>query len=139
MKIFCKIAILLLGLQIFCTKAVAQDVVRSHIPLSTNVSEGRFEFLRSTKSPDLSFLLDKYSGKVWRRTGRRTLERIPVEGLVVEGADKINFQLYMGNSNVSDCFLLNIHTGELWEYYVERLTNRAFRKLEMPVELKLEE
>ena len=134
MKIFCKIAILLLGLQIFCTKAVAQDVVKYQIPISTNINDGRFEFISSTKFAEQAFLLDKYSGKVWRKTGRGTLQQVSVEKLVAVEADKINFQLYMDNTN--DCFLLNIHTGELWQYRIDKLTNWVFKKFEMPAELK---
>ena len=134
MKIFCKIAILLLGLQIFCTKAVAQDEVKYQIPISTNINDGRFEFISSTKFAEQAFLLDKYSGKVWRKTGRGTLQLVSVEELVAVEADKINFQLYMDNTN--DCFLLNIHTGELWQYRIDKLTNWVFKKLEMPAELK---
>ena len=134
MKTFSKMFILLLGLQIFCTKAVAQDVVKYQIPISTHINDRRFEFVSSTNISVQAFLLDKYSGKVWRKTGRGTLQQVSVEGLVAVEADKINFQLYMDNTN--DCFLLNIHTGELWQYRIDKLTNWVFKKLEMPAELK---
>ena len=132
------IALLLFGVFVLGSEVKAQDVVRYQIPISTNINNGRFEFISSTKFAEQAFLLDKYSGKVWRKTGRGTLQQVSVEGLVAMEADKINFQLYMDNSVANDCFLLNIHTGELWEYHIEKLTNRMFRRLEMPAELKIE-
>ena len=133
------IALLLFGVFVLGSEVKAQSVVRSQVPVSTNVNDGRFEFIRSTEFLEKTFLLDKYTGKVWRRTGRGTLEQLPVEGLAHVEAERICFQLYMDNSVANDCFLLNIHTGELWEYHIEKLTNRMFRRLEMPAELKKEE
>ena len=128
------IALLLFGVFVLGSEVKAQDVVRYQIPISTNINDGRFEFISSTKFAEQAFLLDKYSGKVWRKTGRGTLQLVSVEKLVAVEADKINFQLYMDNTN--DCFLLNIHTGELWQYCIDKLTNWVFKKLEMPAELK---
>ena len=132
------IVLLLFGIFALGGEVKAQSVVRSQVPVSTNVNDGRFEFIRSTEFLEKTFLLDKYTGKVWRRTGRGTLEQLPVEGLAHVEAERICFQLYMDNSVANDCFLLNIHTGELWEYHIEKLTNRMFRRLEMPAELKIE-
>ena len=134
MKTFCKMFILLLGMFVLGGEVKAQDIVKYQIPISTHINDGRFEFVSSTKFSVQAFLLDKYSGKVWRKTGRGTLQQVSVEGLVVVEADKVNFQLYMDNTN--DCFLLNIHTGELWQYRIDKLTNGVFKKLEMPAELK---
>ena len=128
------IALLLFGVFVLGSEVKAQDVVRYQIPISTNINNGRFEFISSTKFAEQAFLLDKYSGKVWRKTGRGTLQLVSVEKLVALEADKINFQLYMDNTN--DCFLLNIHTGELWQYRIDKLTSWVFKKLEMPAELK---
>ena len=128
------IALLLFGVFVLGSEVKAQDVVRYQIPISTNINDGRFEVISSTKFAEQAFLLDKYSGKVWRKTGRGTLQQVSVEGLVAMEADKINFQLYMDNTN--DCFLLNIHTGELWQYRIDKLTSWVFKKLEMPAELK---
>ena len=126
--------ILLLGMFVLGGEVKAQDIVKYQIPISTHINDGRFEFVSSTKFSVQAFLLDKYSGKVWRKTGRGTLQQVSVEGLVAVEDDKINFQLYMDNTN--DCFLLNIHTGELWQYRIDKLTNWVFKKLEMPAELK---
>ena len=134
MKTFCKLVILLLGMFVLGGEVKAQDIVKYQIPISKHINDGRFEFVSSTKFSVQAFLLDKYSGKVWRKTGRGTLQQVSVEGLVAVEADKINFQLYMDNTN--DCFLLNIHTGELWQYRIDKLTNWVFKKLEMPAELK---
>ena len=134
MKTFCKMFILLLGMFVLGGEVKAQDIVKYQIPISTHINDGRFEFVSSTKFSVQAFLLDKYSGRVWRKTGRGTLQQVSVEGLVAVEADKVNFQLYMDNTN--DCFLLNIHTGELWQYRIDKLTNWVFKKLEMPAELK---
>ena len=134
MKTFCKMVILLLGMFVFGGEVKAQDVVKYQIPISTNINDGRFEFVSSTKFSVQAFLLDKYSGRVWRKTGRGTLQQVSVEKLVAVEADKINFQLYMDNTN--DCFLLNIHTGELWQYRIDKLANWEFKKLEIPADLK---
>ena len=134
MKTFCKLVILLLGMFVLGGEVKAQDVVKYQIPISTNINDGRFEFVSSTKFAEQAFLLDKYSGKVWRKTGRGTLQQVSVEELVTVEDDKINFQLYMDNTN--DCFLLNIHTGELWQYRIDKLANWEFKKLEIPADLK---
>jgi hypothetical protein len=134
MKTFCKMVILLLGMFVLGGEVKAQDIVKYQIPISTHINDARFEFVSSTKFSVQAFLQDKYSGKVWRKTGRGTLQQVSVEGLVAVEADKVNFQLYMDNTN--DCFLLNIHTGELWQYRIDKLTNWVFKKLEMPAELK---
>ena len=128
------IALLLFGVFVLGSEVKAQDVVRYQIPISTNINDGRFEVISSTKFAEQAFLLDKYSGKVWRKTGRGTLQQVSVEELVAVEADKINFQLYMDNTN--DCFLLNIHTGELWQYRIDKLANWVFKKLEIPAELE---
>ena len=134
MKTFCKLVILLLGIFVLGGEVKAQDIVKYQIPISTNINGGRFEFVSSTKFSEQAFLLDKYSGKVWSKTFRGTLQQVSVEELVAVEDDKINFQLYMDNTN--DCFLLNIHTGELWQYSIDKLTNWVFKKFEMPAELK---
>ena len=134
MKTFCKMVILLFGMFVLGGEIKAQDIVKYQIPISTNINDGRFEFVSSTKFSEQAFLLDKYSGKVWRKTGRGTLQQVSVEELVAVEDDKINFQLYMDNTN--DCFLLNIHTGELWQYRIDKLANWVFKKLEIPAELE---
>ena len=134
MKTFCKLVILLLGMFVLGGEVKAQDIVKYQIPISTHINDGRFEFVSSTKFSEQAFLLDKYSGKVWRKTGRGTLQQVSVEELVAVEDDKINFQLYMDNTN--DCFLLNIHTGELWQYRIDKLTSWVFKKLEIPAELE---
>lgn len=134
MKTFCKLVILLLGIFVLGGEVKAQDIVKYQIPISTNINGGRFEFVSSTKFSEQAFLLDKYSGKVWRKTFRGTLQQVSVEELVAVEDDKINFQLYMDNTN--DCFLLNIHTGELWQYRIDKLANWVFKKLEISAELK---
>ena len=51
---------------------------------------------------------------------------------------KVNYQLYMSAEISSMCFLLNVHTGEMWRY-ISVDGNRTFEKIEMPWETKKEE
>ena len=134
MQRFFKIFILLFGLSLFGKEAKAQsDVIKSHISVSTSVDAGRFEFIQSTVSYLHTFLLDKYKGKVWEK-GNKGFEEIPVmEATSTINADKINFQLYIGNRGVNDVFLLNIHTGEMWEY--NTFKNTQFKKINSPIDV----
>ena len=58
MKTFCKMVILLLGVFTLNIEVNAQDVVKYQIPISTNINDGRFEFMSSSKFAEQAFLLD---------------------------------------------------------------------------------
>ena len=45
--------------------------------------------------------------------------------------DKVNYQMYISGDNSSMCFLLNVHTGEMWRY-VWKDAVRTFEKMKMP-------
>ena len=102
------------------------------IPVSTQVSDARYEFIQSTISSSQAFLLDKYTGQVWRYISKKKgFEELEREDPDVVVADKVNYQLYLSSESVSICFLLNIHTGEIWRYMKED-GERTFRKMTMP-------
>ncbi len=110
---------LLIVLMLVCiTPLVAES---SEIPVSTSTENGRFEFIQSTIGRRLSFILDKYNGKVVQMvqvTEEGSIAFLPV--LVDDPSEepksqKINYQLYMSGVALRDCFLLNINTGEIWQ------------------------
>ena len=102
------------------------------IPVSTQVSDARYEFIQSTISSSQAFLLDKYTGQVWRyvskKKGFEELEREDPDAVVL---DKVNYQLYLSSESSSICFLLNVHTGDIWRY-IKASGERTFRKMTMP-------
>lgn len=108
------------------------ETVSKAIPVSTQVSDARYEFIQSTISSSQAFLLDKYTGQVWRYISKKKgFEELEREDPDVVVPDKVNYQLYLSSESVSICFLLNIHTGEIWRYMKED-GERTFRKIKMP-------
>ena len=138
MKYFCNITILL-----FCTlflhiEVRAQQhvttIVSNNTPVATQSNNGRYEFIQSTITRSQSFLLDKYTGKVWRyKNSSKEFEELEIIGVNPIKEDIVNFQLYFGGDSSNDCFLLNIHTGEMWRYGKDS-KERTFIKLKMPWE-----
>lgn len=129
MKKILRLVVALFGLLLLSPEAKAQDVVKSHIPVVTNVSDGRFEFVQATNSYVITLLLDKYTGRVWSKESKGFKE-ISVENISQVESNKINFQLYLGNRGVADLYLLNIYTGEMWEY---NSFKRKFNKINTPL------
>ena len=108
------------------------ETVSKAIPVSTQVSDARYEFIQSTISSSQAFLLDKYTGQVWRYISKKKgFEELEREEPDVVVPDKVNYQLYLSSESSSICFLLNIHTGEIWRYMKEG-GERTFRKMTMP-------
>ena len=51
--------------------------VDSSVPVSTQSNNGRYEFIQSTNNSSHAFLLDKFTGEVWRyRIGRKEFEKL---------------------------------------------------------------
>lgn len=48
----------------------------------------------------------------------------------------VNYQFCMNSELTSMCFLLNVHTGEMWRFEYDEKT---FEKIEMPWEAKKED
>ena len=108
--------------------------VDTSIPVSTQLSDVRFEFIQSTQNDFQAFLLDKYTGQVWRyRIGKKEFEELKVEDPETAVPDKVNYQMYISGENNSMCFLLNVHTGQMWRYMFKD-GERTFHKLAMPWE-----
>lgn len=113
--------ITILALCFLVTTATAEEVKEvekfKNMPVSTEAG-GRFEFIQAPSNYGVVFLLDKYTGRVWgdNRFLKIKLEEIDVEERV-EPSDttRVNYQLYIHGNNYSVCFLLNVHTGELWK------------------------
>mgnify|MGYP003311864299 CR=1 FL=1 len=48
----------------------------------------------------------------------------------------LNYQMYISGSGSNECFLINIHTGEMWRYGKNLYGDKVFLKLDMPWEDK---
>lgn len=83
----------------------------------------------------LSFLIDKYSGDVWRYKNNKFNEVMRYSIGQVDST-VLNYQMYISGSGSNECFLINIHTGEMWRYGKNLYGDKVFLKLEMPWEYK---
>ena len=122
---------LLAGLTAYDAAAQTEVDANLSLPISTDVDGARYEFVQSMINSKQAFLVDKFTGDVWRyKSIGKDFELIKRDrpDRVVE--DKINYQLYLSSENSKLCFLLNIHTGEMWRYTKDG--DRKFRKMELP-------
>ena len=131
-----RILILFLYLATICfgyeAKAQTNVSVDASIPVSTQLSDVRFEFIQSTQNTFHAFLLDKYTGQVWRyKIGKKEFDELKREDPDTVVPDRVNYQMYISGENNSMCFLLNVHTGQMWRYMFKD-GERTFRKLTMP-------
>ena len=113
---------------------IAQNtvIVSNNHAVSTNLTDTRFEFVQSSTNSKLAFLVDKFSGKVWKyRISKKEFEEITRLNKDSVDITKVNYQLYMSGENNSMCFLLNIHTGEMWRY-AHAEGEKVFSKMNMP-------
>jgi hypothetical protein len=77
-------------------------------------------------------LLDKFTGDVWRyRIAKKEFDKLNIEQPDSVDTGKTNYQLYISAENNSMCFLLNIHTGQMWRYTFSD-GEKMFRKMAMP-------
>lgn len=122
---------LLAGFTVYDVKAQTDVDAHLSLPISTDVEGARYEFVQSMINSKQAFLLDKFTGDVWRyKSVDKEFELIEREkpDMMVDG--RINYQLYLSSENSKLCFLLNIHTGEMWRYTKDG--DRKFRKIELP-------
>ena len=111
----------------------------SESPVSTQLADVRYEFIQSQLNSNLAFLVDKYTGNVWKyKNKKKGFETIERKNPDMVDTTKVNYQLYMSAEISSMCFLLNVHTGEMWRY-ISVDGNRTFEKIEMPWDVKKEE
>ncbi|MBQ3536673.1 MAG: hypothetical protein IJA57_07950 [Alistipes sp.] len=116
--------------------AQSYTYVDNSVPVSTQSNNGRYEFIQSTNDSSHAFLLDKFSGCVWRyRIGKKRFEELKREQPDSVIADRINYQMYISAENYSMCFLLNVHTGEMWRY-ASNEGEKTFTKMIMPWDIK---
>ena len=72
------------------------------IPVSTQVSDARYEFIQSTISSSQAFLLDKYTGQVWRYVSKKKgFEELEREDPDTVFPDRVNYQLYLSSESSS--------------------------------------
>ena len=128
------ISILLLTFVCSVLKTYAQTNVSvdTSVPVSTQISNVRYEFIQSTQNNLHAFLLDKFTGQVWRyKIVKKEFEELKREKPDIVIPDKVNYQMYISADNNSMCFLLNVHTGQMWRY-IYKDGERIFRKMDMP-------
>ena len=137
-------SIIIICLCLFTFSAKAQTFVNTNVhtttsvaveastPVSTQLSNVRYEFVQSTLNTTHAFLVDKYTGRVWRyRILKKEFTEITREEPDIVNPEVVNYQLYMSGENSSMCFLLNVHTGEMWRYG-SKDGEKTFRKMGMP-------
>ncbi len=117
---------------VFGVKSQTYVAVNTSTPVTTQLTNVRYEFVQSTLNSTHAFLIDKYTGKVWRyRILKREFDEIQREQPDTVDENRVNYQLYMSGENNSMCFLLNVHTGEMWRYAFKE-GSKTFTKMEMP-------
>lgn len=120
----------------FSTTAEEVKVVEKYknLPVST-LTDGRFELVQAPGN-STTFLLDKYTGRIWEDNGAIKMK---IEEIMVESRDSavdttcVNYQLYIhiNRNNYARCFLLNIHTGDMWKHDTKK-GKSVFEKIQMP-------
>ena len=102
-------------------------------PVST-MADGRFEFIQAPSNYTKVFLLDKFTGRIWEDNGsfKEKIEEVEVvdKDSVVD-TTRVNYQLYIHGDNYTRCYLLNIHTGDMWKCNKKR-GKSLFEKMQMP-------
>ena len=110
--------------------------VDTSTPVTSQLSNVRYEFVKSTLNSTHAFLIDKYTGRVWRyRILKKEFDEIVREEPDTVNEEQVNYQLYMSGENNSMCFLLNVHTGEMWRYG-SKDGEKTFKKMDMPWDTK---
>ena len=128
----------ILIIALLCSFSAIADEVKvveeqKYLPVAT-AAEGRFEFIQAPSNYTKAFLLDKYTGRVWENNGRlkEKIEEVEVEDRdSVVDTTLVNYQLYIHGDNYTRCFLLNIHTGDMWKCNTKR-GKSVFEKIQMP-------
>ena len=100
----------------------------------STAANGRFEFIQAPSNYKKAFLLDKYTGRIWADNGsfNEKIEEVEVEDRdSAVDTTRVNYQLYIHGDNYTRCFLLNIHTGDMWKCNTKR-GKSLFEKIQMP-------
>lgn len=96
---------------------------KKHDNYSTSLSAGRWEIIMSDRTVKLLFKIDKFTGQVFYDKNIKFTDggTIWLEAFRDESAfdirkdNTINYQLYIGGLAARHVYLLNIHTGVLWQ------------------------
>jgi hypothetical protein len=102
-------------------RANTQDLSPTIHYKSQSPPEAQFELLQSALVARLTLLVDKYSGDVFQlvagQNGGVLWQKIPRMKLMEEqtGEMRVNFQVFTSGIAARDTFLLNIHTGRVWQ------------------------
>lgn len=113
-------------LVVFATVAMAQEVVQ--LQTSTGMDSGRFEIIQKPADRSTSFRLDKFTGRIDRLTTcnpdgtvRSHLCWKEMDVLELPETKILTRPIYQIVINVprNDIFLLNIETGQTWQYGIE--------------------
>ena len=134
-KILIVLVICLINTYALCAQNYSNYVsVSNSAAVSTQVTNVRYEFVQSSANSSLAFLVDKYTGKVWKyRILKKEFEEIMRAPELLADTTRVNYQLYMSGENSHMCFLLNVHTGQMWRYSTKE-GNRQFMSMSMPWE-----
>ena len=134
-KILIALVICLINTYALCAQNYSNYVsVSNSAAVSTQVTNVRYEFVQSSANSSLAFLVDKYTGKVWKyRILKKEFEEIMRAPEQLADTTRVNYQLYMSGENSHMCFLLNVHTGQMWRYSTKE-GNRQFMSMSMPWE-----
>ena len=129
--------IAILALAFACTLSANAEITKSEEHSCQNVSTaayGRFEFIQAPSNYKKVFLLDKYTGRIWEDNGsfKEKIEEVEVVNRdSAVDTTRVNYQLHIHGNNYTRCFLLNIHTGDMWKCNTKR-GKSVFEKIQMP-------
>ena len=131
-KILIALAFYLISIISLNAQNYSNYVSVSNAAVSTQLIDVRYEFIQSSANSSLAFLVDKYTGTVWKyRILKKEFEEINKETDEAVDTTQVNYQLYMSGENSHMCFLLNVHTGQMWRYSTKE-GNKQFMKMSMP-------
>ena len=117
---------------VLCFFSLTSSAIETHQAVKTSTEGGRYEIVQSEIARKYFFKLDKYTGDVYmlvlKSDGDVTWEKMQVIGLGLDTIkkDTINFQIFIGGMAVSDCFMINIHTGKTYKLYQDKDTDVLF-------------
>lgn len=114
-----KISLLLIGFLAITISSPAQHIESK--AQSTSLAGGRYEIIMSDIALRNSFKVDKFLGDVYlmvrKEDGNITWVKM-IKDVAFNNPimpDKINFQLYMSGIGLKYTFLINIHSGTIWQ------------------------
>ena len=117
---------------VLCFISLTSSALETQKAVKTSTEGGRYELVQSEIARKYFFKLDKYTGDVYqlvlKSNGDKTWQKMQVIGLGLDTIkeDTINFQIFMGGMAVSDCFMINIHTGKTYLLYQDEDTDALF-------------